>query len=69
MLTCVYFLEWDFVAINVGYGSAGFFFNETGLQYDQDSTGFLGWLGEFSFTPSPLSPILARPISLLKTSG
>ena len=38
--------EWDFVSINAGFGSAGFFFNETGLQYDQDLDGFAGWLGK-----------------------
>ena len=38
--------EWDFVSINAGYGVPGFFFNETGLQYDQDPDGFAGWLGE-----------------------
>ena len=39
-------LEWDFVSINVGLGSAGFFFNETGLQYNGEPGGFLGWLGK-----------------------
>ncbi|KAF6226008.1 hypothetical protein HO173_012598 [Letharia columbiana] len=39
-----YYAEWDFVAINAGYGSAGFFFNETGLQYNQNPDGFSGWL-------------------------
>ncbi|KAL9072677.1 MAG: hypothetical protein Q9161_003385 [Pseudevernia consocians] len=39
-----YYAEWEFAAINVGYGSADFFFNETGLQYNQDEDGFAGWL-------------------------
>ncbi|KAM0797564.1 hypothetical protein BDR22DRAFT_862737 [Usnea florida] len=39
-----YYAEWDFVSINAGFGSEGFFFNETGLQYNQDPDGFAGWL-------------------------
>lgn len=38
------YAEWEFVAINGGYGSAGFFFNETGLQYNPEDGGFAGWL-------------------------
>lgn len=52
MLTRTHSLEWDFVAINAGYGSTGFFFNETGLQYDQDTDGFAGWLGKNLFLTS-----------------
>lgn len=40
--------EWNFVKINAGYGSEGFFFNESGLQF-ATGEGFAGWLGEFSF--------------------
>ena len=44
--------DWNFVAIDAGYGTGGFFFNETGLQYAGED-GFAGWLGKrfsrFSF--------------------
>ena len=50
--------EWDFVAINAGYGDSGFFFNETGLQWDEYPGTFGGWLGGFFlffFFPLPFS--------------
>ena len=51
--------DWDFVSINAGYGVPGFFFNETGLQYDQDD-GFAGWLGKQLDIVNPL-PCLGSP--------
>ena len=44
---CMHALEWDFVAINAGYGDSGFFFNESGLQWDEYPGTFGGWLGGF----------------------
>lgn len=51
-------VEWNFVAIDGGYGSAGFFFNETGLQYSEEA-GFTGWLGKHHLFP-PLLSLLGR---------
>ena len=46
--------EWDFVQINAGATPSGFFFNKSGLQYDnRDDYGFEGWLGEFNRILSP----------------
>lgn len=39
--------EWNFVAVNAGYGDSGFFFNESGLQWNEYPGDFGGWLGEF----------------------
>lgn len=56
-LILIFRSEWSFVEINGGYGSAGFFFNESGLQYAADK-GFSGWLGKrfppFSFVARQL---------------
>ena len=58
-IVCVCVLEWDFVAVNAGYGDSGFFFNESGLQWDKPGT-FGGWLGEIflAFLPFPSLPSL-----------
>lgn len=39
-----YYAEWELASINAGYGNPGFFFNETGLQYNPDDSEFHGWL-------------------------
>ena len=39
---------WEASQINIGYGTAGFFLNATGLQWDDPSFG--GWLGMYSFS-------------------
>lgn len=31
--------------IDAGLGSAGFYFNGIGLQYNETDGGFIGWLG------------------------
>ena len=64
-LMLMYRSEWNFVAIDAGYGSAGFFFNETGLQYAGED-GFAGWLGKRFF----LFSFVAQQIrSLVKNYG
>ena len=35
------------MAINAGYGDSGFFFNESGLQWEEYPGTFGGWLGGF----------------------
>lgn len=52
MCVCCFCAEWNFVAINAGYGDSGFFFNESGLQWNEFPGEFGGWLGEsfFSFS-------------------
>ena len=62
---CTSTLEWDFVAINAGYGDSGFFFNESGLQWDEYSGDFGGWLGESFFFHFMLD---LTPSSLLTSS-
>ena len=42
----MWILEWDPVWIQPGYGTGDFFFNATGLQWDDPE--FTGWLGECS---------------------
>lgn len=32
--------------IDAGYGSEGFYFNDTGLQWNVNDGGFIGWLGD-----------------------
>ena len=44
---------WEFVNINGGSGTTGFFLNETGLQWTA-MNGFAGWLGETFFFISSL---------------
>lgn len=39
-------VAWEAVEINAGYGTEGFYFNATGLQWN--STLFGGWLGVYS---------------------
>lgn len=41
---------WEFVLLDVGYGSSGFSFNASGLQWTDDY-GFNGWLGMFTLWP------------------
>lgn len=36
---------WEFAMIDVGYGSESFYFNDTGLQWNVNDGGFIGWLG------------------------
>ncbi|KAL2351607.1 hypothetical protein BJ546DRAFT_851931 [Cryomyces antarcticus] len=38
------YAAWEPVTVNAGYGSGGFSVNATGLQVDEQSTGFGGWL-------------------------
>lgn len=38
-------IGWDFASINAGYGSEGFFFNRSGLQFAGNGGGFAGWIG------------------------
>ena len=63
---CVCVLEWDFVAVNAGYGDSGFFFNESGLQWDKPGT-FGGWLGE-NFLAFLSLPFPSLPFLILLTS-
>lgn len=35
--------------IDTGFGSAGFYFNGSGLQWNETDGGFDGWLGELLF--------------------
>ncbi|MCJ1455477.1 hypothetical protein MMC28_005832 [Mycoblastus sanguinarius] len=35
---------WEFAYINVGYGSDGFYFTSSGLQWNVEDGGFDGWL-------------------------
>ena len=69
-------IEWDFVAVNAGYGDSGFFFNASGLQWEESSGTFGGWLGGFllpllfsflplSFLPSFTTSTAALPHSPL----
>lgn len=51
LLTRELHIEWEFASIDVGYGSAGFYFNETGLQFDPEESDFHGWLGKCNFPP------------------
>jgi hypothetical protein len=37
---------WEFAMIDAGYGSEGFYFNDTGLQWNVNDGGFIGWLGD-----------------------
>lgn len=34
--------------IDTGYGSEGFFFNASGLQWNETDGGFIGWLGHYT---------------------
>lgn len=37
---------WEFAMIDTGYGSEGFYFNDTGLQWNETDGGFNGWIGD-----------------------
>ena len=39
---------WEFALINASYGDEGFYFNKSGLQWNETEGGFNGWLGTFS---------------------
>ena len=63
MLILMFDAEWNFVDINAGNGTPGFFFNESGLQYAADY-GFAGWLGKrfslFSFVTRQLRSLVTK---------
>lgn len=39
-------IAWEFAMIDAGLGSEGFYFNSSGLQWNETYEGFGGWLGE-----------------------
>ena len=38
-------LAWQFALIDTEYGDEGFYFNTSGLQWNETEGGFNGWLG------------------------
>ena len=38
-------VAWEFALIDTEYGSEGFYFNTSGLQWSETEGGFNGWLG------------------------
>ena len=45
MMTDQINVAWEFALIDTEYGSQGFYFNGSGLQWNETEGGFNGWLG------------------------
>ena len=50
-LANVCIVAWEFALVDTGFGSEGFFFNSSGLQWTETEGGFSGWLGMFYSPP------------------
>jgi hypothetical protein len=50
-LANVCIVAWEFALVDTGFGSEGFFFNSSGLQWTETEGGFSGWLGILSSPP------------------